>query len=84
MHPHKRRHRQKNTQHPPRTLVLIGFMGTGKSTIGRKLHQQLGYQLIDTDQLIEKRAKKSIRVVPANVLVECGQGLCIQPRKQLR
>ncbi|MGA0900552.1 MAG: shikimate kinase [Luteolibacter sp.] len=47
----------------PRTLVLIGFMGSGKSTIGRKLHQQLGYQLIDTDQLIEAGTKKSIQQI---------------------
>jgi len=45
---------------PSRCLVLIGFMGSGKSTIGRKLHDQLGYQLIDTDQLIEERQHKSI------------------------
>ena len=47
-------------QSTPRTLVLIGFMGSGKSTIGRKLKEQLGYQLIDTDQVIEKRRKQSI------------------------
>lgn len=48
------------SQHPPRTLVLIGFMGTGKSTVGRKLHEQLGYELIDTDQQIELRRKQTI------------------------
>jgi shikimate kinase len=45
---------------PPRCLVLIGFMGCGKSSIGRKLHEQLGYQFIDTDQCIEQRRKQSI------------------------
>ena len=47
-------------QNPPRTLVLIGFMGSGKSTVGRKLHQQLSYELIDTDHIIEQRQKQSI------------------------
>ena len=48
------------SQHPPRTLVLIGFMGSGKSTIGRMLHEQLGYRLIDTDLLIEERQGMSV------------------------
>lgn len=43
-----------------RNIVLIGFMGTGKSSVGRALHQNLGYQLIDTDQSIEKQTGKTI------------------------
>ena len=35
-----------------RNIILIGFMGTGKSTIGRNLSRTFGYPLIDTDQLI--------------------------------
>lgn len=35
-----------------RNIILIGFMGTGKSTIGRNLSRALGYPLIDTDQMI--------------------------------
>jgi len=35
-----------------RNIILIGFMGTGKSTIGRNLSQTFGYPLIDTDQMI--------------------------------
>ena len=41
-------------------LALIGFMGTGKSSVGRLAAAQLGYELIDTDEWIERRAKKSI------------------------
>jgi shikimate kinase len=36
-------------------IVLIGFMGSGKSTIGRILARETETFLLDTDQLIEKR-----------------------------
>lgn len=35
------------------TLFLIGFMGCGKTTLGKKLALQLGYQFIDMDREIE-------------------------------
>ncbi len=41
-------------------IILTGFMGTGKSTVGRELAQQLGYSFVDTDQLIEARAGRTI------------------------
>ena len=41
-------------------LVLIGFMGCGKSHVGRELHQQLGYPWVDTDTEIEQRAGMSV------------------------
>lgn len=44
----------------PKNIVLIGFMGCGKSTVGRELQQRLGYPLVDMDSLIEQRACKSI------------------------
>ncbi len=45
---------------PPKNIVLIGFMGCGKSTVGRELHQRLGYPLVDMDQVIEQTAGKPI------------------------
>jgi shikimate kinase len=43
-----------------RNIVLVGFMGTGKTTVGRLLSEQTGMPLVDMDALIEERAGKSI------------------------
>jgi len=48
---------------PPKNIVLIGFMGSGKSTVGRELQQRLGYPLVDMDQVIEQCAGKPISVI---------------------
>ena len=42
-------------------IILTGFMGTGKTTAGRVLAQKLGWEFIDTDDLIERQAGKPIR-----------------------
>jgi shikimate kinase len=36
-------------------LYLVGFMGTGKSTVGRRVAEKLGFRFIDVDQAIEKQ-----------------------------
>ncbi len=41
-------------------IVLMGFMGTGKSTVGRKLAARLGMKFLDMDTLIEERTGKPI------------------------
>jgi len=41
-------------------IFLIGFMGSGKSTLGVKLARLLDYKFIDMDQLIEETAEMSI------------------------
>lgn len=51
------------SQPPPKNIVLIGFMGSGKSTVGRELHHRLGYPLVDMDHVIEQRAGKSIAAI---------------------
>ncbi len=43
-----------------KNLILVGFMGTGKTTLGRVLARKLGFQFIDTDNLIEKKAGKTV------------------------
>jgi len=39
----------------PDNLILTGFMGTGKTTVGRLVAQKLGREFVDTDLLIEER-----------------------------
>ncbi|MCI8381255.1 MAG: shikimate kinase [Lachnospiraceae bacterium] len=41
-------------------IILIGFMGSGKSTVGIKLSYRLQCPLFDTDKMIEKKEKRSI------------------------
>lgn len=41
-------------------IVLIGFMGCGKSTVGKKLAGALGYEFSDTDAMIEEAYGKTI------------------------
>ncbi|MBI4355732.1 MAG: shikimate kinase [Candidatus Omnitrophica bacterium] len=41
-------------------LVLIGFMGTGKTAVGRELAKRLGREFVDLDHLLEERAGRTI------------------------
>jgi shikimate kinase len=41
-------------------LYLVGFMGTGKTTVGRAAAQRLGFECIDSDVEIERRSGKTI------------------------
>lgn len=43
-----------------KNIVLCGFMGSGKSTIGNLLSKKMGMAFIDLDIYIEKKEKKSV------------------------
>jgi shikimate kinase len=45
----------------PQNLILIGFMGSGKSSVGRMLASRLGFRFTDTDSIVEHEAGASIR-----------------------
>jgi shikimate kinase len=65
-------------------VFLIGFRGTGKTTVGKLLARKLGYAFIDTDQCICRKKGTSVKTIvdregwegfrrcEAEVLTECG------------
>ncbi len=62
----------------PRNVILIGFMGCGKTTLGRSLACKLGFRFIDTDDLIVQKTGHPIAQIfenegePAFRLLETG------------
>ena len=50
-------------------IVLTGFMGTGKSTVGRLIAKQLAYDFVDTDEWIEVENGRSV----ADIFREAGE-----------
>src|SRR3990172_726288 len=47
----------------PRNIFLIGYRGTGKSTVAQQLARQLGWDWADVDDQIERRAGKTIAAI---------------------
>ena len=60
-------------------IALIGFMGTGKSTVGRIVAEQLKLNFLDTDTLIEERSGKKI----ADIFTQNGEPAFRQLEAQL-
>jgi shikimate kinase len=50
----------------PMNIVLIGYRGTGKSTVGRQVAAQLAMEFVDADEELESRAGRSIREIFAS------------------
>ncbi len=47
-------------------IYLVGFMGTGKTSVGRELAKKKNWQFVDLDNLIELRQKRAIADIFAN------------------
>ena len=41
-------------------IALIGFMGAGKTSVGRLVAEQLGFDYLDTDEMIQSRTNRTI------------------------
>lgn len=48
---------------PERSIVLVGLMGAGKSTVGRRLARRLSLPFVDSDEEIERAADHEIREI---------------------
>ena len=46
-----------------RSVFLVGPMGAGKTTVGRRLAQSLGLDFFDTDEEIERRTGATISII---------------------
>jgi shikimate kinase len=53
----------------PPVIILIGFMGSGKTSTGKELAKELCFNFLDTDHWIEKRNEKTI----ARIFKEKGE-----------
>ena len=53
-----------------KNIVLVGFMGTGKTRIAKKVSESLGMKYISTDNMIEEKEKTSI----SDIFSEKGEG----------
>jgi shikimate kinase len=53
-----------------KNIVLTGFMGAGKTSVGKRLAKELNLKFIDTDDLIEKEAGTSIK----EIFAKFGEG----------
>ena len=51
-------------------IVLTGFMGTGKTTVGKELSARLGYGFLDTDARVEETSGRTI----SEIFAESGEG----------
>ena len=64
-------------------IILIGFMGAGKSTMGKLIANKLGCRFIDTDTYIEKKEGRSISEIFADDGEEYFRNLETETVKEL-
>jgi shikimate kinase len=60
-------------------IALIGFMGTGKSSVGRLVASHLHFAFVDTDDLIESRVGRTI----SEIFAQAGETAFRQIEKQI-
>jgi len=62
-----------------RPIFLVGFMASGKSTVGRALAKSLGWRLLDTDDLVEQREQRSVE----RIFSESGQAFFREAEREI-
>ncbi len=55
---------------PPRRIFLVGFMASGKTSVGRRLAERLGLTFVDVDTEIERTSGRTVRAI----FEESGEG----------
>lgn len=60
-------------------IYLIGYMGAGKSRVGRQLAERLGYPFLDTDEKVEETTGRSI----SQLFEEQGEGFFRKSEQQV-
>ncbi len=68
----------------PGRIVLVGFMGSGKSTVGALLARRLGWSFVDLDRLIEARHRMTVAEIFATRGEEFFRSEEMRPRKRRR
>lgn len=63
----------------PQRVVLVGFMGSGKSAVGREVARLIGWRLLDMDREIEEHAGRSI----AQIFRERGEAAFREEERRL-
>ena len=58
-----------NSKRTGSPIFLVGFMGAGKTTVGRALAKELGYEFIDLDDVIAARIGKTVQ----QIFLELGE-----------
>lgn len=61
--------KQLDHENSSKNIILVGMMATGKSTVGAILAEELGYELVDLDQVIVETEGRSI----ADIFAEDGE-----------
>ena len=64
-------------------IIFIGFMGAGKTTIGKKLARRLGIPFVDTDDMIEEQAGQKISDIFATKGEACFREMETETLRQL-
>jgi shikimate kinase len=63
----------------PLNIYLVGFMGTGKTVVGKQTARQLGREFFDLDSLIEQRQKRQI----SQIFAEQGEAYFRRLEKEM-